>query len=137
MAQMRMPNTDDLMSMWNASGLKQKIIFTVLMIDVFRLGAQLPLFGINNAVFSNLAAGNNIIGFLDMFSGGALGSVSVFALGIGPYITASIIVQLVSVVIPSLEKLQKEKNEITQILPVTEARVPIIKIVFKVFSKVP
>lgn len=111
MAQMRMPNTDDLMSMWNASGLKQKIIFTLLMIAVFRLGAQLPLFGINNAVFSNLAAGNNIIGFLDMFSGGALGSVSVFALGIGPYITASIIVQLVSVVIPSLEKLQKEEGE--------------------------
>jgi len=97
--------------MWNASGLKQKIIFTLLMIAVFRLGAQLPLFGINNAVFSNLAAGNNIIGFLDMFSGGALGSVSVFALGIGPYITASIIVQLVSVVIPSLEKLQKEEGE--------------------------
>ena len=111
MAQMRMPNTDDLLSMWNASGLKQKIIFTLLMIAVFRLGAQLPLFGINNSVFSNLAAGNNIIGFLDMFSGGALGSVSVFALGIGPYITASIIVQLVSVVIPSLEKLQKEEGE--------------------------
>jgi preprotein translocase subunit SecY len=111
MAQMRMPSTDDLMSMWNASGLKQKILFTLLMIGAFRLGAQLPLFGINNAVFSNLAAGNNIIGFLDLFSGGALGSVSIFALGIGPYITASIIIQLVSVVIPSLEKLQKEEGE--------------------------
>ncbi|MEE3350335.1 MAG: preprotein translocase subunit SecY [Candidatus Gastranaerophilaceae bacterium] len=111
MAQMRMPSTDDLMSMWNASGLKQKIIFTLLMIAAFRFGAQLPLFGINNAVFSNIAAGNNIIGFLDLFTGGALGSVSIFALGIGPYITASIIVQLVSVVIPSLEKLQKEEGE--------------------------
>ena len=111
MAQMRMPSTDDLMSMWNASGLKQKILFTLLMSGAFRLGAQLPLFGINNAVFSNLAAGNNIIGFLDLFSGGALGSVSIFALGIGPYITASIIIQLVSVVIPSLEKLQKEEGE--------------------------
>ncbi len=111
MAQMRMPSTDDLLSMWNASGLKQKILFTLLMIAAFRLGAQLPLFGINNAVFSNLAAGNNIIGFLDLFSGGALGSVSIFALGIGPYITASIIIQLVSVVIPSLEKLQKEEGE--------------------------
>ena len=111
MAQVRMPSTDDLMSMWNASGLKQKIIFTLLMIAAFRLGAQLPLFGINNAVFSNIAQGNNIIGFLDLFSGGALGSVSIFALGIGPYITASIIVQLVSVVIPSLEKLQKEEGE--------------------------
>ena len=111
MAQMRMPSTGDLMSMWNASGLKQKIIFTLLMIAAFRFGAQLPLFGINNAVFQNIASGNNIIGFLDLFSGGALGSVSIFALGIGPYITASIIVQLVSVVIPSLEKLQKEEGE--------------------------
>ena len=111
MAQMRMPGPEELTSMWNASGLKQKIIFTLLMIAVFRLGAQLPLFGINNAIFSNLAQGNNIIGFLDMFSGGALGSVSIFALGIGPYITASIIVQLVSVVVPSLEKLQKEEGE--------------------------
>lgn len=111
MTQMRMPTTDDLMSMWNASGLKQKIIFTFLMIAAFRFGAQLPLFGINNAVFSNIAQGNNIIGFLDLFSGGALGSVSIFALGIGPFITASIIIQLVSVVIPSLEKLQKEEGE--------------------------
>lgn len=111
MAQMRMPSTEDLMSMWQASGLKQKIIFTFLMIAVFRLGAQLPLYGINNEVFANIASGNNIIGFLDLFSGGALGNVSIFALGIGPFITASIIVQLVSVVIPSLEKLQTEEGE--------------------------
>lgn len=111
MAQMRMPSTEDLMSMWHASGLKQKIIFTFLMIAVFRLGAQLPLYGINNAVFANIAAGNNIIGFLDLFTGGALGNVSIFALGIGPFITSSIIVQLVSVVIPALEKLQTEEGE--------------------------
>ncbi len=111
MAQMRMPTTEDLMSMWQASGLKQKIIFTFLMIAVFSLGAQMPLYGINNAVFANIASGNNIIGFLDLFTGGALGNVSIFALGIGPFITASIIVQLVSVVIPSLEKLQTEEGE--------------------------
>ncbi len=107
----KMPTTDDLMSMWQASGLKEKILFTFLMIAAFRFGVQLPLFGINNQVFSNIAQGNNIIGFLDLFSGGALGKVSIFALGIGPYITSSIIIQLVSVVIPSLEKLQKEEGE--------------------------
>lgn len=107
----KMPTGADIASMWQASGLKQKILFTFLMIAAFRLGAQMPLFGINNAVFSNIAQGNNIIGFLDLFSGGALGNVSIFALGIGPFITASIIVQLVSVVIPSLEKLQKEEGE--------------------------
>ena len=107
----KMPTTEDLMSMWQASGLKQKIIFTLLMICVFRLGAQLPLYGIKADIFAKQIAGNNIIGFLNLFSGGALGSVSIFALGIGPFITASIIVQLVSVVIPSLEKLQKEEGE--------------------------
>lgn len=107
----KMPTTEDLMSMWNASGLKQKIIFTFLMIAVWRLGVQMPLYGINNEIFSNIAQGNNIIGFLDLFSGGALGKVSILALGIGPFITSSIIVQLVSVVIPSLEKLQKEEGE--------------------------
>ncbi len=107
----KMPTTEDLMSMWQASGLKQKILFTFLMIAAFRLGVQMPLFGINNQVFSNIAQGNNIIGFLDLFSGGALGTVSIFALGIGPFITSSIIIQLVSVVIPSLEKLQKEEGE--------------------------
>lgn len=107
----RMPNTNDLMSMWNASGLKEKIIFTFIVIAAFRFGVQMPLFGINNEVFSNIAQGNNIIGFLDLFSGGALGKVSILALGIGPYITSSIIIQLISVVIPSLEKLQKEEGE--------------------------
>ncbi len=107
----KMPTTEDLMSMWQASGLKQKIIFTFIMIAAFRLGVQMPLFGINNQIFANIAQGNNIIGFLDLFSGGALGTVSIFALGIGPYITSSIIIQLVSVVIPSLEKLQKEEGE--------------------------
>lgn len=107
----KLPSTADLAAMWNASGLKDKIIFTLLMIVAFRFGAQVPIYGINNAVFQNIAAGNNIIGFLDLFSGGALGKVSIFALGIGPYITAQIIIQLVSVVIPSLEKLQKEEGE--------------------------
>ncbi len=107
----KMPTTEDLMSMWNASGLKQKIIFTFLMIAVWRFGVQMPLFGINNQVFANIAQGNNIVGFLDLFSGGALGKVSILALGIGPFITSSIIVQLVSVVIPALEELQKEEGE--------------------------
>ena len=107
----KMPTTEDLMSMWNASGLKEKIIFTLVMIAVWRFGVQMPLYGINNEVFSNIAQGNNIVGFLDLFTGGALGKVSILALGIGPFITSSIIVQLVSVVIPALEKLQKEEGE--------------------------
>lgn len=108
---MRIPTTADLVSMWNASGLKEKLIFTFAMLVLFRLGIHLPLFGINNEIFANIASGNNILGFLDLFSGGALGKVSIFALGIGPYITSSIIMQLMAVIIPALEKLQKEDGE--------------------------
>lgn len=101
----------NLMASWQASGLKQKLIFTFAIIALFRFGAQLPIYGINNAVFQSLASGNNLIGFLDMFSGGALGKVSIFALGIGPFITSSIIMQLMAVIIPSLERAQKEDGE--------------------------
>lgn len=111
MKQMKMPTMDDLAGMWEVSGLKQKLIFTFLMIAVFRFGAQIPIFGINSDIISNLAAGNNIVGFLDLFSGGALGRVSILALGIGPYITSSIIIQLMTAVIPHLETLQKEEGE--------------------------
>ncbi len=108
------PNQQNLQAMLsnlNIAGLKTKILFTLLMILIFRLCAQLPLFGIDGQNFANLAATNNLIGFLDMFSGGALGNVSIIALGIGPYITASIIMQLLAVVIPHLEQLQKEEGE--------------------------
>ncbi|MBR1374119.1 preprotein translocase subunit SecY [bacterium] len=111
MTGMRMPTTADLMSMWNASGLKEKLIFTFGMLILFRFGIHLPVYGINNEIFARIASGNNIIGFLDLFSGGALGKVSIFALGIGPYITSSIIIQLMAVIIPALEKLQKEDGE--------------------------
>ncbi|MBQ2984180.1 MAG: preprotein translocase subunit SecY [Candidatus Gastranaerophilales bacterium] len=101
----------NLMASWQASGLKQKLIFTFAIIALFRFCAQLPIYGINNEVFQALASGNNLIGFLDMFSGGALGKVSIFALGIGPYITSSIIMQLMAVIVPSLERAQKEDGE--------------------------
>ncbi len=104
-------NLQAILSNLNIAGLKTKIIFTLVMIMIFRLCAQLPLFGIDGQNFANLAATNNLIGFLDMFSGGALGNVSIIALGIGPYITASIIMQLLAVVIPYLEQLQKEEGE--------------------------
>ena len=107
---MRMPTTADLMSMWNASGLKEKLIFTFLMLVLFRLGIHMPLYGINTNVL-RIAGSNDILGFLDLFSGGALGKVSIFALGIGPYITSSIIMQLMAVIVPALEKLQKEDGE--------------------------
>ena len=73
---------NQLANAWSTSGLKRKLIFTFAMIALFRFGVQLPIFGVNNEVFQHIAGANNLIGFLDMFSGGALGKVSIFALGI-------------------------------------------------------
>lgn len=110
-ARIKPPSMEDVASMLQASGLKAKLIFTFAMIAIFRLGVHLPLFGIDNQIFAKIAQGNNIIGFIDLFSGGALQNISILALGIGPYITASIIMQLLTVVIPHLEQLQKEEGE--------------------------
>lgn len=112
MAKIKMPTPDELTGMWQASGLKEKLIFTFLMIAVFRFGTQIPIFGIASDFFSNLADSNNLVGFLDMFTGGALGKVSILGLGIGPYITASIIIQLLTAVIPHLESLQKDEGDV-------------------------
>jgi preprotein translocase subunit SecY len=104
------PGVGDLKAMWEASGLKQKLLYTIALLAVFRLGVQVPIFGVHAEKIQGLL-GNQMLGFLDMFSGGALTSVSVLALGIGPYITSSIIMQLLTVVIPRLEELQKEEGE--------------------------
>ena len=104
-------NLQNFMANLNIAGLKTKIIFTLVMIAIFRFCAQLPLYGIDTARFSQMATDNNLIGFLDMFSGGALGSVSIIALGIGPYITSSIIIQLLTIAIPFLEEMSKDGDD--------------------------
>jgi preprotein translocase subunit SecY len=91
--------------------IRNKVLFTAAMLALYRLGAHLPAPGINaqavNAIQKNFG-GQSILGLLNLFSGGGLGRIAIFALGIMPYITASIILQLLVVVVPSLEKLQKE-----------------------------
>src|ERR1700704_5871125 len=91
--------------------IRNKVLFTALVLALYRLGTHIPAPGINasavNAIQKNFG-GSNILGLLNLFSGGGLGRIAIFALGIMPYITASIILQLLTVVVPSLEKLQKE-----------------------------
>ncbi len=100
--------------------LKRRVLFTCALLIVYRIGAHIPTPGIDAhalARFFETQAGN-LLGFFDLFSGGALRRLSVFALGIMPYISASIILQLLAVVVPALEKLQKEgeqgRKKITQ-----------------------
>lgn len=90
--------------------LRQRIAFTAMMLVVYRMGAHIPTPGINNEQLSQFLTnrGGALMGFLDMFSGGGLSRLTIFALGIMPYISASIILQLLTVVIPSLSKLAKE-----------------------------
>ncbi|OGC23252.1 preprotein translocase subunit SecY [candidate division WOR-1 bacterium RIFOXYB2_FULL_42_35] len=93
---------------FNIADLRKKIVFTLGMIILFRLGAYIPVAGIDAARLATLFGKGNILGFLDLFTGGALMRFSIFALGIVPYINASIIIQLLTVVIPHLEELSKE-----------------------------
>lgn len=88
--------------------LRDKVIFVFLMIAVYRLGAHIPVPGVS---VSKLDVGGGILGFLDMFAGGAFKRFTIFAMTIGPYITASIILTLLTVVIPQLEELSKSGPE--------------------------
>ena len=88
--------------------LKRRILFTLGMLFVFRLGAHIPTPGINSAAMSQLFEGSGVLGFLDLFAGGALRRFSLFSLGVAPYINASIVLQLAAVIFPALERLQKE-----------------------------
>ncbi len=93
---------------WQLPDLRKRIIFTAGLLVAFRLFAHIPVPGVDTAAIKNLFASNQFLGLLDIFSGGTLVNFSVMAMGIYPYITASIIMQLVAKVFPMLEELQKE-----------------------------
>lgn len=100
-----------LLSAWKVGELRKKIIFTLLMFLVFRIGAHVPVPGVNLQSLQELLQSGTIFGFFDIIAGGALSNFSVFAMGIMPYINASIIMNLLTVVIPKLEQLAKEGQE--------------------------
>jgi preprotein translocase subunit SecY len=95
---------------WRVPELRRRVLFTALVLALYRLGSWIPAPGVNSDQIKQLfnGQGGTILGLLSVFSGGALSRFSLFALGIMPYVTASIILQLLTVVIPRLEQLQKE-----------------------------
>jgi preprotein translocase subunit SecY len=106
---------------FSVADIRKKLAFTAAMLLLYRLGAYIPAPGVDLEAVKEISGnfgGAGILGFLNQFSGGSLSRLSIFALGIMPYITASIILQLLTVVVPSLEKLQKEgevgQQKITQ-----------------------
>ena len=99
------------MQMAQAAGLRGRLLLTVGLLILLRLGIFIPVPGIDRARFHDLIANNNVLSFLDLFAGGGLKTLGVFALGIIPYINASIILQLLTAAIPQLEDLQKNEGE--------------------------
>jgi preprotein translocase subunit SecY len=94
---------------WRVPELRKRLLFTALILALYRLGSWIPAPGVNaDAIDQYLSRTGGIFNLLNLFSGGALSQFSVFALGIMPYVTASIIVQLMTVVVPRLSELQKE-----------------------------
>jgi preprotein translocase subunit SecY len=102
--------TTSFQNVFNIPELRVRILFTLGMLVVYRVGAHIPTPGINNEALSDFLTqqGGALMGFLDIFSGGALSRLTIFALGIMPYISASIILQLLTVAIPQLSRLAKE-----------------------------
>lgn len=120
MPEERNPILSSIQNIFSIPDLRKRVLYMLGLLAVYRIGAFIPTPGINHEALEQLFASNagTIFGFLDIFSGGALRRFSIFALGIMPYITASIILQLATVVVPYLEKLSKEgelgRKKITQ-----------------------
>ena len=92
---------------------RHRILFVLLMLVVVRLGSQLPLPGVNREFFQEFfeSQGNDAFNLLDAFTGGSFSSMSIFALSITPYITSSIIIQLLTIAIPKLEEMQRDGED--------------------------
>lgn len=97
-----------------ARDVRKKIFFTLALLVLYRLIAHIPLPGVDTAQLAEFISGNQFFGLLDIFSGGGLSSLSIVMLGVGPYITASIVIQLLTQIIPKLHELQKEGGEAGQ-----------------------
>ena len=96
---------------WKIEDLRKRLMYTLLILVLFRVGCAITVPYINPAVLSTFFSGTEMLGYLNMMSGGALSQCAVFALGVSPYINASIIIQLLTVAIPALENLAKEGEE--------------------------
>jgi preprotein translocase subunit SecY len=107
------PNSaEDLFSLLNAAGLKERIFFTLAMIALYRIGVHIPIPAVDPTAFARhpeLAQG--LLGMVDLFTGGALNRLSIFSMGIGPYITSSIVMQMMTHALPSLEEKQKSGDQ--------------------------
>ena len=104
---------DKIVNIFKIEELRNKIGFTLLIIAIYRLGGHIPVPGINTSALQAVMGqySNSLLGLYDMFAGGFFSQASIFALGIMPYISASIVIQLLGAVVPYFQRLQKEGEE--------------------------
>ncbi|MGL5312208.1 MAG: preprotein translocase subunit SecY [Peptostreptococcaceae bacterium] len=96
---------------WKLKDVRRKILYTLMMIVVFRIGATIPVPGVDTSIIKGLVDSNGLLSLYNLFTGGAFSNFTLFALGVGPYITASIIIQLLTIGFEGLEELQKSGEE--------------------------
>jgi len=99
-----------LAQIWKAKDLRKNILFVLAMLVVFRVAAHIPVPGVNVEALKEFFSSNQILGLMNVFSGGSMQNFSIVMMGVGPYITASIIFQLLGMIIPALEQMQKEES---------------------------
>jgi preprotein translocase subunit SecY len=102
---------DTLRNIWNIKELRQRILYTLALLAVYRLGSFIVLPGVNPDALQAALGGNDLLSLINVFTGGAFGNAAIFALGIMPYITASIIVQLLGFAVPYFQRLQQQEGE--------------------------
>ena len=100
---------DKLIQIWKARDLRNSILFVLGMLAIFRLAAHIPVPGVDTVALKDFFASNQILGLMNIFAGGGMSNFSIVMMGVGPYITSSIIFQLLAMIIPKLEELQKEE----------------------------
>ncbi len=101
---------DKIKKIWKIEELRNSIIFVLLMLLIFRLFAHVPVPGVNISALKDLFSSNQVLGLLNIFSGGSMDNFSIVMMGIAPYITSSIIFQLLGMIVPKLEEMQKEES---------------------------
>jgi preprotein translocase subunit SecY len=101
---------EKILKIWRAKDLRNSLLFVVALMAVFRLFAHIPVPGVDIVALRNFFAGNQMLGLLNVFSGGSMENFSIVMMGVGPYITSSIIFQLLAMIVPSLEEMQKEET---------------------------
>jgi len=101
---------EKLEQIWKARDLRNKILFVLGMLAIFRFAAHIPIPGVNVEALKDVFANNQILGLMNIFSGGGMENFSIVMMGVAPYITASIIFQLLGMIVPALEEMQKEEG---------------------------